>query len=116
MKIIIHFERVPLHAVYEFKADVEESDIFRAVGIAAAELQASEDVTVKILSVSVDRTKRLVSGNSQCITKINESNGKPATIYLCDGKKITVGRDYKTTCGPAWLEISDQSVIKPAVT
>lgn len=38
------------------------------------------------------------------------SDGNAHIVYLSDGTKISVGRD-RTTKGPAWLEISQQSKI-----
>ncbi len=45
-----------------------------------------------------------------CVTRIGRSMGKAFVVYLRDGTKITVGRD-KTTKGPAWLEVKEQSKI-----
>lgn len=50
----------------------------------------------------------------ECISRIGTGkDNKAFVIYLSNGLKITVGRD-KTTKGSAWLEISQQAVIKPA--
>jgi len=49
-----------------------------------------------------------------CISYVSQDKpGKAFCVYLRDGKKITVGRTRETK-GPAWLEISDQGIIKPA--
>lgn len=51
-----------------------------------------------------------------CITRIGKGMDDLAfVVYLRDGKKITVGRDGRTS-GPAWLKVEDQLRIGTAET
>lgn len=46
-----------------------------------------------------------------CITRIAaNARGQAFCVYLADGHKITVARDKS---GRAWLQVSQQAVIKP---